>query len=81
MTRKKRVSIMLDPEMLIRLDEVRERLGLTMAEQVRRGIDLWLDATVWRRDRDRHESSAKRPADREWAGVGLEFLVRRRGGV
>jgi hypothetical protein len=43
----KRFTVTLEPVTLARLDSVKERFGLSMGEQVRRGIELWLESQEW----------------------------------
>lgn len=39
---KKAYTLMIDPELLEALSAIRERDGVTVGEQIRRGIQLWL---------------------------------------
>ena len=47
MSRKKRCSFMIEPELLERLRSVKSRMGLSEAEQIRQGIRWWLEAREW----------------------------------
>lgn len=49
--RKVRFALMIDDGMLDRLRESQERTGLTVAEQIRRGTEWWLEAHRWPADR------------------------------
>jgi hypothetical protein len=42
--RKARFTFMIDHEMLRRLRDARSRTGLSVGEQVRRGVKWWLEA-------------------------------------
>ncbi|HEV3214133.1 MAG TPA: hypothetical protein VGZ27_00335 [Vicinamibacterales bacterium] len=44
---KKRFAVMLDVDVLAQLNEVKERLGLPVSEQIHRGVRSWLDSTEW----------------------------------
>ncbi len=41
------VTVMLDPDTLSRLDAIKERLGLSISEQLRRGARLWVESREW----------------------------------
>jgi len=43
----RRFSILLDATTLARLDALKQRLGLSRAEQMRRATMLWLDSMEW----------------------------------
>jgi hypothetical protein len=45
--RKIRCSFMIDADLAQQLREVNERTGMSDAEQVRRGIRLWLESRQW----------------------------------
>jgi predicted DNA-binding protein len=40
---QKRTNIYLRPDQMKRLEALRKKSGATMAEQIRRAIDAWLD--------------------------------------
>jgi metal-responsive CopG/Arc/MetJ family transcriptional regulator len=44
---KKRVSFMIDPDLLERLRTMRVRTGLSDSEQIRQAIRMWLDSREW----------------------------------
>jgi hypothetical protein len=44
---KKRFNVMLDLELVERLNAVKERLGLSVTEQIHRGARIWLQSTEW----------------------------------
>ena len=52
---KKRVSFLLDPDVLEQLRSIKARTGLTESEQIRQGIHMWLESREWPR-----RSAAKR---------------------
>jgi hypothetical protein len=39
---KKRTAISLRQDQVTKLEEITEKVGIPMAEQVRRGVDMWL---------------------------------------
>jgi hypothetical protein len=41
----KRFAVMLDVDVLSQLNEVKERLGLPVSEQIHRGVRSWLEST------------------------------------
>lgn len=43
----KRVSFLIDPELLERLRLMKARTGLSESEQIRQGIQMWLDSREW----------------------------------
>ena len=43
MSPKKPYTLKIDPELLEALREIKERDGIPESEQIRRGIQLWLD--------------------------------------
>jgi hypothetical protein len=47
MTDKKICGVRLDPDLANRLEIIKARTGLSVAEQVRRGIRLWLESREW----------------------------------
>ena len=53
-----RLSTTIDPTVLARLYAIKDRLGLSIAEQIERGASLWLDTMEWPAER-------LRPRDRE----------------
>ena len=46
---KKRVSFLLDPDVLEQLRSIKARTGLTESEQIRQGIHMWLESREWPR--------------------------------
>ena len=44
---KKRVSFMIDPELLDRLRAMKARTGVSDSEQIREAIRMWLDSKEW----------------------------------
>jgi hypothetical protein len=44
MSPKKPYTLKIDPELLEALREIKERDGIPESEQIRRGIQLWLDS-------------------------------------
>jgi len=71
MTDKKTCGVRLDPDLANRLEVIKARTGLSVSEQIRRGIRLWLESREWptpsRRLTAPHTRRGKRPrvADRE----------------
>ena len=64
MSRKKRCSFMIEPELLERLRSIKLRMGLSEAEQIRQGIRWWLESREWPvRSRQREVSSPLEPPD------------------
>ena len=57
---KRRVTVMLDPDILERLTGVKERVGLSVSEQLRRGARLWLESREWP---ERHSGQLERPGE------------------
>ena len=49
----KRFSVFLDTTTLARLDALKQRLGLSRAEQMRRATALWLESMEWPDHADR----------------------------
>ena len=47
MNRKKRCTFMIEPEVLDRLQSIAARTGLSKSEQIRQGIQWWLDSREW----------------------------------
>lgn len=43
----KRVSFLIAPELLERLHAMKARTGLSESEQIRQGIQMWLDSREW----------------------------------
>lgn len=43
----KRVSFLIQPEVLERLRVMKARTGVSESEQIRLGIQLWLDSREW----------------------------------
>jgi len=46
---KKRVSFLLDPDLLEQLRSIKSRTGLSESEQIRQGIQMWLESREWPR--------------------------------
>jgi hypothetical protein len=46
---KKRVSFLLDPDVLEQLRSIKARTGLSESEQIRQGIHMWLESREWPR--------------------------------
>jgi hypothetical protein len=46
---KKRISFLLDPDLLERLRSIKARTGLSESEQIRQGIHMWLESREWPR--------------------------------
>jgi predicted phage tail protein len=44
---KKRVSFLLDPDVLEQLRSIKARTGLSESEQIRQGIHMWLESREW----------------------------------
>jgi metal-responsive CopG/Arc/MetJ family transcriptional regulator len=53
---KRRFAVMFDADVLARLNEVKERLGLPVSEQIHRGVRSWLESMEWR---ERHSEEAE----------------------
>ena len=43
----KRVSFLIDPDLLERLRSMKARTGVSESEQIRQGIQMWLDSREW----------------------------------
>ncbi|HVZ22963.1 MAG TPA: ribbon-helix-helix domain-containing protein [Vicinamibacterales bacterium] len=43
----KRVSFLIAPDLLERLRLIKARTGLSESEQIREGIQMWLDSREW----------------------------------
>ena len=56
--RKVRFTFMIDHEMLLRLRDAQSRTGVSIAEQIRDGVQWWLEAHQWPADRQRAQDSA-----------------------
>lgn len=41
-TRKSAYNFTITPERLAKMNAIREKIGIPIAEQIRRGVDLWL---------------------------------------
>jgi len=51
---KKRVSFLIASELLERLRSIKARTGVSESEQIRQGIQMWLDSREWpRRPKDK----------------------------
>ena len=46
---KKRVSFLIASELLERLRSIKARTGVSESEQIRQGIQMWLDSREWPR--------------------------------
>jgi metal-responsive CopG/Arc/MetJ family transcriptional regulator len=44
---KKRISVMIELDVLDRLRSIKSRTGISDSEQIRRAIRLWLDTREW----------------------------------
>ena len=44
---KKICGVRIDPDLANRLEVIKARTGLSVAEQIRRGIRLWLESREW----------------------------------
>jgi hypothetical protein len=65
---KKPYTLKIDPELLGALREIKERDGIPESEQIRRGIQLWLDSkghTPARRAERKRAITRKRPVNRK----------------
>jgi hypothetical protein len=71
--RKTRCTFMIEPDVLDRLQSIAARTGLSKSEQIRQGIQWWLDSREWPirggrspsapdRDRERLPRARKRKA-------------------
>lgn len=61
---KKPYTLKIDPELLDALREIKQRDGINESEQIRRGIQLWLDSkgmTASRRAERKRAGTRKRP--------------------
>ena len=47
MGQKKRFALMVDRDVLERLESIKARTGLSYAEQIRRAIRKWLNSREW----------------------------------
>src|SRR5439155_920661 len=64
---KKRRTFMIDPDVLDKLRAIKDRTGLSESEQVRQGIQWWLESREWpprRPQEPRAEPKPKPPAPR-----------------
>jgi hypothetical protein len=61
MSPKKYYSFMIEPEMAKSLKAVKERDGISEAEQIRRGIQMWLDSRGDTKARAARKRGATRP--------------------
>jgi hypothetical protein len=57
---KKPYTLKIDPELLEALRAIKERDGISESEQIRRGIQLWLDSKASKSERKR-AATRKRP--------------------
>ena len=62
--RKKRCTFMIEPDVLDRLQSIAARTGLSKSEQIRQGIQWWLESREWP---IRDERPAAAATDRERA--------------
>jgi hypothetical protein len=46
---KKRISFLLDPDLVEQLRSIKARTGLSESEQIRQGIHMWLESREWPR--------------------------------
>jgi hypothetical protein len=46
-SRKKRCTFMIEPDLLDRLSSISARTGLSKSEQIRQGIRWWLESREW----------------------------------
>jgi hypothetical protein len=57
---RKRRTFMIDDDVLEKLRAIKDRTGLSESEQVRQGIQWWLESREWPARRPaRHEEAAK----------------------
>jgi hypothetical protein len=52
----KRFNVMLDLDLMERLNAVKERFGLSVTEQIQRSARIWLQSTEWP---ERHRETAR----------------------
>lgn len=55
----KRVSVLIPPELLERLRLMKARTGVSESEQIREGIQMWLESREW--PARRREKSGRTP--------------------
>jgi hypothetical protein len=60
---KKRRTFMIEPDVLDKLRAIKDRTGLSESEQVRQGIQWWLESREWppRRTHDLHADPKSKP--------------------
>jgi hypothetical protein len=46
-TRKKRCTFMVEPDVLEKLSSITARTGLSKSEQIRQGVRWWLESREW----------------------------------
>ena len=73
MIRKKRCTFMIDTEVLDKLQSITARTGLSKSEQIRQGIQWWLESREWPPKSSRVETtdapaSWRPPPDRSRGG-------------
>ena len=47
MSEKKRFAFMIERSVLMRLESIKARTGLSHSEQIRQAIRMWLDSREW----------------------------------
>lgn len=57
---KKRVSFLIEPDLLDALRSLKARTGISESEQIRQAIRMWLDSREWP---SRHETRVRRHDD------------------
>ena len=77
MIRKKRCTFMIEPDVLDRLQSIAARTGLSKSEQIRQGIQWWLESREWPLRGERLESVAAHE-DRPPAPAGRRGARKRR---
>ncbi|HEV3214129.1 MAG TPA: hypothetical protein VGZ27_00315 [Vicinamibacterales bacterium] len=58
---RKRFNVMLDLDLIERLNAVKERLGLSVTEQIERGARIWLQSTEWPERRPETARASMKP--------------------
>ena len=77
MIRKKRCTFMIDTEVLDKLQSITARTGLSKSEQIRQGIQWWLESREWPPKSPRPET-AEAPASWRPAQEGSRAGRKRR---
>ena len=75
--RKKRCTFMIEPEVLDRLQSIAARTGLSKSEQIRQGIQWWLESREWPLRVERLDGGAAQE-DRRPAPAGQRGARKRR---